>query len=277
MNIEFKNMKVSDGTKFENRNFVDYDFTKSDLTMVVFENCNFSNCIFHKTNLDNTRLWCCFFDGCNFVNVNIAATTLGGWGGGFSNCVFEKCKFGGHIGGSYFIDSAFNNCKIKTVYFQTYLMKNIRFVGLLNDLGFRKFINEDIYKYQSRETGKQVENKIRKVVGKAFESEKVILENVDFSGSRILFLDLKNYDTSGIIAPSDDKHLLIQNIAPVARKVYADIEQNWSNENTKSWALRCAENYFPCTTEIISFHEFKHFENDEFGENLMNLFIKHSN
>jgi len=275
MNTEFKETKIAEGTKFENKDFVDYDFTKSNLTMVVFKNCNFSNCVFHKTILDNTRLWGCFFDGCKFINTNFSTSALGSWGGGFSNNEFEKCRFGGYIEGSFFVDCKFSKCKIKTTYFQTYLMKNIRFDGLLDDVSFRKFRREDIYKYQSEKVGKQVENRIREVVGKAFENEKVLLENVDFSECRLQFISLEDCDTNLIKVPNDGKHLLIRDIASVARKVYADIEQNWNDENTKTWALSRAENYFNRTTEIVSFYEFKHFENDEFGEKLMSLFMKY--
>ena len=275
MNTEFKEIKIAEDTKFEKRDFVGYDFTKSDLTEVIFENCNFSNCVFNKTILNHTRFWCCFFDSCKSANTNLATTYLGAWGGGFSNCAFEKCKFGGIIDGSYFVDCTFSKCKIKTTHFRTYLMKNIRFDGLVDDLFFQKFINKEIYEYQTAEIGKKIENRIRKVVGQAFDSEKVMLENVDFSECRIQFLSFENCETGTIIVPDDSKYLLIRNIDPVARKVYADIEKNWTDENNKTWALRCVEDYFNRTTEIVSFYEFKHFENEEFAEQLMCLFTKY--
>lgn len=49
MNTEYKGIKISEDTKFENMDFVQYDFSMSDLSEVVFENVNFSNCAFNKT------------------------------------------------------------------------------------------------------------------------------------------------------------------------------------------------------------------------------------
>lgn len=48
MNTEYKGIKISEDTKFENMDFVQYDFSMSDLSEVVFEYVNFSNCIFNK-------------------------------------------------------------------------------------------------------------------------------------------------------------------------------------------------------------------------------------
>ena len=38
MNTEYKGIKISEDTKFENMDFVQYDFSMSDLSEVVFEN-----------------------------------------------------------------------------------------------------------------------------------------------------------------------------------------------------------------------------------------------
>jgi uncharacterized protein YjbI with pentapeptide repeats len=274
-NTEYKGQKISEMTKFDGRKFVNYDFANSDLTSVIFKNTDFENCVFNKTILNNTRFWCCFFDRCKFINTNITAT-LGAWGGGLSNCIFEKCKFGGIIYGSYFIDCDFNKCKIKTTFFQTFLMKNVRFAGLLDDLSFQKFTKKDIYEYQSAETAQQVEERIRKIVGNAFDREKVILENIDFAEARLQFADFENCEINGIIPPDDDKHILIYDIATVAQRVRADIEQNWSDMETKTWALRCVEKYAKRMTEIVSFYEFKHFADEAFADKLLSLFKKYN-
>ncbi len=41
MNTEYKGIKISEDTKFENMDFVQYDFSMSDLSEVVFENGQF--------------------------------------------------------------------------------------------------------------------------------------------------------------------------------------------------------------------------------------------
>ena len=50
---------------------------------------------------------------------------------------------------------------------------------------------------------------------------------------------------------------------------------DWYNADNKSWALNCIKNVLeeaPIT--IVCWHEFKHFENEEFADRLMELFIK---
>ena len=276
MNTEYKEKTISENTTFEDVCFTSYDFTKTNLANVVFKNVNFSGCLFQKTNLDHTRFWCCFFDDCEFTSVNLSATYLGSWGGGLSGCVFQKCKFGKIINASYFIDCTFDRCKLKATYFQTYLMRNIRFVGLIDDLSFQKFFTKEIYEYQQPGVVKKVEDKIRERVGSAFDRTEVVLHNIDFSACKTLFTSFENCTVEGIIPPNDENELLVNNIDTVAKKVYDDIALCWPDADTKSWALRCTENYFNRTTEIISFYELKHFENEEFAEKLMHLFRKYS-
>ena len=88
-------------------------------------------------------------------------------------------------------------------------------------------------------------------------------------------MSFENCETGTIIVPSDNIYLLIRNIEPFAHKVYADIGKNWTDDNNKTWALHCAEDYFNRTIEIVSFNDFKHFENEEFAEKLMCLFMKY--
>ena len=56
MNTEYKGIKISEDTKFENMDFVQYDFSMSDLSEIVFENINFSNCTFNKTVCHNPNM-----------------------------------------------------------------------------------------------------------------------------------------------------------------------------------------------------------------------------
>ena len=77
MNTEYKGIKISEDTKFENMDFVQYDFSMSDLSEVVFENVNFSNCTFNKTVCKKTRFWGCFFEDCIFSRVDLSDTYIG--------------------------------------------------------------------------------------------------------------------------------------------------------------------------------------------------------
>ena len=134
MNTEYKGIKISEDTKFENMDFVQYDFSMSDLSEVVFEYVNFSNCIFNKTVCKNTRFWGCFFDDCTFSRVDLSDTYIGAWGGGQNNCKFVKCKLGKAFSGSYITNAVFDHCKIKGCMLFCLYMENVRFSGLIDDL-----------------------------------------------------------------------------------------------------------------------------------------------
>lgn len=138
---KLKTMQISvhvEDTRFENVDFVDYDFTKSDLTEVVFKNVNFCNCIFNKTICKHTRFWCCFFENCTFTRLDLSDTNLGAWGGGQNNCTFLKCKLSKIKDSSYITNTTFENCKIKSNILCCLYMENVRFTGLIDDLMIQK-------------------------------------------------------------------------------------------------------------------------------------------
>jgi uncharacterized protein YjbI with pentapeptide repeats len=276
MNLKFKEKIIPEGTSFSEKEFDGYDFTNTNLTYVIFKNVHFSNCIFCKTMVAGTKFWCCFFDNCSFKNINLTGTYLGAWGGGQSNCQFDKCKFGGVVDASYLINCTFNECRLKTVEIKTHYVKNVKFAGVLDDIRFSKFNNKEIGQYQTIEKAKQTEEIIKTLVGKTFDASKISFTEVDFSDAKIRYADLSQCELYRCIPPVGDNHILIEkNANQVASRVKLNIERNWSNKETKSWALACVKRFENTDAAIISYSEFEHMENRKFAEELMLLFKKY--
>ena len=260
--------------EFSGRDLQDLDLTESDISDVVFKNVNFYNCTFDKTTCARTRFWCCFFDNCTFNNVDLRNTYLGAWGGGQNNCRFINCKLGKTYDASYIMNTEYRNCKIKGIEFNCFHIENVKFIGPIDDMVIRPLKTSEIRRYQSEETTNLVEAKIKKTIGRELENPKVTVKNIEFSG-KLQFIDLSNCQISDITIPDDYEHLLLTDSAEIAKKVYEDIEMNW-NTDARSWALSCTKNYFSKTTEIVSFYEFKCFEDEEFARKLIDLFRKHN-
>lgn len=279
MNTEYRNIKIAEEARFENVDFVDYDFTKSDITEVVFENVRFVNCFFDKTVCRHTRFWCCFFENCSFTRVDLSNTYLGAWGGGQDNCKFIKCKLGRIFDGSYITNTLFDNCKIKNCIISSFYLDNVSFIGMIDDLSFKRMdINNDISRHQP---SKEVINRINEHIGMdgILNCSKVFINHIDFSLATIKFLDFNNCEINTINPPTDDKHLLVDSgLLEISIRVSGEIERNWQDERTKSWALNCVrqvQEQTPIT--IVSWYEFKHFENEEFADRLLEIYKNENN
>ena len=278
MNTEYKGIKIPEITRFENIDFVDYDFTKSDLTEVVFKNVNFYNCVFNKTICAATRFWCCFFENCTFIRVDLSDTYIGAWGGGQNNCTFTKCKFGGITDASYITNTIFDNCKIKTCRMDCLYMENVRFIGRIDDLMIVKLRKEEITQHQTLERALQVIKHINEHIKmkNIFDSPKVVMRNIDFSLATMQFLNFRECEFHNVVSPKDDKHLYIDaNLCHITTLVLKEIDNYWYDDNNKSWAIQCVEDVQKnAPIAIVCWYDFKHFENEEFANRLMELFRK---
>ena len=275
MNTEYKGIKISEDTKFENMDFVQYDFSMSDLSEVVFE--NFSNCIFNKTVCKNTRFWGCFFDDCTFSRVDLSDTYIGAWGGGQNNCKFVKCKLGKAFSGSYITNAVFDHCKIKGCMLFCLYMENVRFSGLIDDLMIRKMSIDDITRNQTAAKATEVIAKILHVIKRDdIDVSKVQVKDIDFSMATMQFLDFSECELQNIVPPTDDKHLLIdKDLHEITKYVSDEIKKSWYNADNQSWALNCVNNIQKkAPTAIVCWQDFKHFEDEEFADKLMELFRK---
>lgn len=277
MNTEYKGIKISEDAKFENTDFVQYDFSMSDLSEVVFENVNFSNCTFNRTVCKKTRFWGCFFEDCIFSRVDLSDTYIGAWGGGQNNCKFVKCKLGKTFSGSYITNAVFDHCKIKGCIFFCLYMENVRFSGLIDDLMIRKMSIEEIMRNQTTAKATKTIAKILRVIKQDdIDVPTVQVKNIDFSMATLQFLDFSECELQNIILPADDKHLLIDtHLCEITKYVSDEIKKAWYNSDNQSWALNCINNIreqAPIT--IVCWHDFKHFEDEEFADKLMELFRK---
>lgn len=275
MNTEYRGIKISEETKFENVDFVQYDFSMSDLSEVVFENVNFSNCTFYKTVCKKTRFWGCFFEDCIFSKVDLSDTYIGAWGGGQNNCKFVKCKLGKIFDGSYITNTVFDNCKIKGCIFFCLYMESVRFTGLIDDLMIRKMSVKEITQNQTPAKTAEIIAKILRIIKQDnIDVPNVQVKDIDFSSAIMQFLDFSECELQNIIPPADDKHLLIEKkMYEITKYVSDEIKKSWYNTDNQSWALNCVNNVqkqAPVT--IVCWHDFKHFENEEFADRLMELF-----
>jgi uncharacterized protein YjbI with pentapeptide repeats len=277
MNEIYKAKTLPSESKFEDFTFENYDFTRSAFGGLIFKNVVFEGCLFDKTVMTNTRFWCCFFQNCRFSNTNLAVVNLFSWGGAMSGCTLFKCQIHSMISPSYIIDSIFDKCKILRGQWECILVQNVKFIGTLNDFCIFPFKLSNINQYQTPEKAEEVSNKIKKIVGKRFDLVKPLLKNVDFSEAELAFSDFKTCDFEDIIPPNDERNLLINNnLSAITQLVLNDIDKNWGNEATKSWAKYSAERYKDSDNAIISHQTFKYYENDEFADKLMALFKKHA-
>lgn len=277
MNTEYKGIKISEDTKFENMDFVQYDFSMSDLSEVVFENVNFSNCAFNKTVCKKTRFWGCFFEDCIFSSVDLSDTYIGAWGGGQNNCKFVKCKLGKTFGGSYITNAVFDHCKIKGCIFFCLYMENVRFSGLIDDLMIRKMSIKEITRNQTAAKATKIIAKILRVIKQDnIDVPKVQVNGIDFSSATMQFLDFSECELQHIIPPTDDKHLLIdKDLYEITKCVSDEIKNSWYNADNQSWALNCVNNIQKeAPTAIVCWQDFKHFEDEVFADKLMELFRK---
>lgn len=276
MDNKYKGCTIAANTKFIEIDFIGYDFSHTVMDDVIFQNVNFYQCVFNKTSCSSTRFWGCFFEDCTFKNINLSHTSLGAWGGGQSQCQFIKCKINPLFNTSYLIDCIFDQCKIKTVEIQSLYLNNVKFIGTIDDLTIRKLDIAEISQYQTAEKAKFIKNKIQGKVSAAFYSPEVVIKNIDFSQARLKFIQLQTTAINGLEVANDAYHLLIlKDAKKVAQQVYQDIQHNWDNLETQSWAQSCTQRFLKSDLAIICFDEFKHFENEIFAENLMSLFNKY--
>ena len=103
---------------------------------------------------------------------------------------------------------------------------------------------------------------------------KVQVKDIDFSSATMQFLDFSECELQRIIPPADDRHLLIdKNLYEITKSVSDQIKKSWYNTDNQSWALNCVKNIQEQTpVTIVCWHDFKHFENEEFADRLMELF-----
>ena len=156
-------------------------------------------------------------------------------------------------------------------------MENVRFSGLIDDLMIRKMSINEITRNQT--AAKATENiaKILRVIKQDdIDVPKVQIKDIDFSMATMQFLDFSECELHNIILPADDRHLLIDNgLCEITKYVSDEIKKSWYNAGNQSWALNCVNNIQnEAPTAIICWQDFKHFEDEEFADKLMELFRK---
>ena len=276
MDHQYKNLTIPAHTQFADINFVGCDFSHSIMDDVIFKNVNFYQCIFQKTSCSSARFWGCFFDECTFKNTDLRHTYLGAWGGGLSNCQFIKCKINPLFNTSYLIDCIFDHCKFKTVEIQSLYLNNVKFMGPLEDISIQKLDIAELTQYQTPEQAALIKKKIQEKMANAFYHPDIVIDGLDFSEARLKFIQIKSSTLKGVQVANDPYHLLIlKNAKNITQQVYQDIQLNWDEPETQSWALQCIQRFLKSDFAIICFDEFKHFENSDFAKKLMTLFNKY--
>lgn len=154
-------------------------------------------------------------------------------------------------------------------------MENVRFIGLIDDLMIRKMSVKDITRYQTPAKALEIISKILRVTHlDDIDVPKVQVKDIDFSMATMQFLDFSECELKNIIPPADNKHLLIDNdLHEITKYVSDEIKKSWYNADNQSWALNCVNNIQKqAPTAIVCWQDFKHFEDEEFADKLMELF-----
>ena len=178
MNNQYKDFKWPGPTKFENKDFVEFDFSNSNFDGVYFVDCSFHGCIFHKGTPGNLAFFGCNFKKCNFKNFDFRRISVGANGGTYDECVFSKCNFTGRqFEYPHFASCTFNQCKLKNVNFNDASFCATKFIGKIEDTTFNGL-------YHKKSTGFK------------------ILDSVDFSDAVFGdFVTFEDCDLSTCIPP----------------------------------------------------------------------------
>ncbi|MNV48237.1 Pentapeptide repeats (8 copies) [compost metagenome] len=181
MKTDYINKTLELKTRFSNKNFAYYDFTKTNFNSSIFENTNFENCLFESSVLNGSRIFYeSNFENCIFRNINLSDTSIGSHKGVYKNCIFENCEYKRRsFNFTQFIDCKFIKAKFTTVNFNGSQFRNCIFEGKFRDVTFN-----GIYDSNS--------------------DSKACLYNCDFYYAKLgTFVSFENCDLSTCTPPKD--------------------------------------------------------------------------
>jgi len=145
LNSEHKGVKWERKTKIENKTFNGFDFSDTIFHYPIFDNVEFENCLFNKSDMEDARLYGCSFRSCSFVKIDFRTATLGSHKGLFKDCNFENCDFrNASFYEPEFENCIFSKCKLTKIDFCASSFNSCKFIGKLSDVIFRGNYKHDL-------------------------------------------------------------------------------------------------------------------------------------
>lgn len=177
-------------TEYRNQRLDNVDFGRQQLEHLRFFDCTLSNCSFDDANCRGLRMWGTTIRDCTFTRTDLRDSALGGVYGRKINR-FEGVRFD-HADmrstahhAAVFTECIFDQANLTKVDFQGSRFTRCAFRGVLRGILF--------YDHGFRT--------------EAFEANR--MENVDFSGAQLRWVEFRRLDLDSVIFPTDEDHLII--------------------------------------------------------------------
>jgi uncharacterized protein YjbI with pentapeptide repeats len=194
-----KNPKISDytvrrveTTDHRDQRLDNVDFSDQRIDHLRFFDCTLTGCSFDHATCRDIRMWGTTLRDCTFRGADIRDSGLGSAHGGKFNR-FEGVLFEGTdmrrtaYQSAVFTDCRFDHADLAKVDFQGSRFTRCTFSGLLREVLF--------YDHCFR--------------GEALEANR--MEDVDFSGAQLRWVQFRGLDLGTVVLPSDEDHIIISN------------------------------------------------------------------
>lgn len=194
-----RNPKLSDYTamrvetaEYRNQRLEGVDFSGQPLPHLRFFDCTLTKCSFDHASCRDIRMWGTTLHDCTFREADIQDSALGPVHDGkcnrFKGVLFERTDMRGTAYQSaVFTNCRFDHAKLTKVNFQGSRFSQCIFRGELREVLF--------YDHGFR--------------GEALEANR--MENVDFSGAQLRWVQFRRLDLTTVVLPSDEDHIIIRN------------------------------------------------------------------
>jgi uncharacterized protein YjbI with pentapeptide repeats len=212
---------------FRNVHWHNIDFTGSTLKSVRFFDSEICNCIFDLCKLRNMRMWTTKIEKTSFKGADLRDAALGGIYNEKQNYFLDVDFSKADMRETAYKSATFEHCLFKDtrldkVNFQGSNFIDCRFEGELYDVLFYRFA----YK------------------GEAFPPNEMI--NVDFSRSKLRYVNFRGLTLDRVILPKDQEHIIIPNFASSLDRIIDNLRKCEDAigkklilflENDRKWAI----------------------------------------
>ncbi|HXT40688.1 MAG TPA: pentapeptide repeat-containing protein [Candidatus Angelobacter sp.] len=192
-------------TEFRNQSFGGADFSRQAKPHLRAFDCEFIGCKFDEAALSDFRSWGSHFINCTFHKTNLRNAAIGGVDKGKLNH-FERVDFsqpdmrGIASGNGAFTDCLFDRTRLDKVAFGGSQFIRCTFRGILNEVTF----NAHAFR------------------GEAFPPN--TMEDVDFSGAELHWVDFRKLDLDTVRFPHDKDHLVLDNYVEFLKEAVFELK-----------------------------------------------------
>jgi uncharacterized protein YjbI with pentapeptide repeats len=193
--------------EFRNVEWMNIDFTGSELRSMRFFDAKIRNCLFDNCQMQDLRIWSTVIDESSLKATNLKDSSLGAVQNGRRN-TFSGVDFSGaDLRGAGFNAASFERClfrntRLVKIDFQSSTFKDCQFEGELRDVIFSR----------------------RGFKGEALPQNEMI--NVDFTRAKFWAVQFRDLKLDRVTLPQDDEHILITNFVPTLNRVLEVLKQH---------------------------------------------------